>query len=442
MTKILKDQVQDLQDYAPKLMRLNRSMVANPDSVDASLIADFGRKGYGIGDSEGINQAIDFADKFTFTRASDKTAIDNASGLLVTVPANEPAFSWSSVFGGRKTLTIHEARTNLLTWSQVFDDVSWVKSETTITANAVNGLDGTLTADKLVESANNANHNINKTVTTVIGTTYTASIFAKAVERSKLRISRAGGAFAAWFDLTTGAFVNAAGTTANIKDFGNGWFLCEVSFPAVATSTSVNYEIQITGGTASESYLGDGTSGLYIWGAQLEVGSFATPYIKTEATTATRAADVCTIDDLSPWFNPSEGTFLFDSQMPPIATGSFDIGVVYDGTVNNGIFFNINNNQVRLIVRVSGVTILTLVAGTAAANQAIKLASSYADGVLKCSLNGAAVATGSATFPTGLSAFRIGSNTAGLGQLNSSINHIDYEPIAVSDAELIARSTI
>ena len=60
------------------------------------------------------------------------------------------------------------------------------------------------------------------------------------------------------------------------------------------------------------SYQGDGTSGIYIWGAQLEEGSYATSYIPTNGGTATRLADVCNGAGNEQVINSTEGVFYFE----------------------------------------------------------------------------------------------------------------------------------
>jgi hypothetical protein len=56
-------------------------------------------------------------------------------------------------------------------------------------------------------------------------------------------------------------------------------------------------------------YIGDGSA--YLWGAQLEQGSFPTSYIPTQASTRTRAADNASITgkNFSEWYNQDEGTY-------------------------------------------------------------------------------------------------------------------------------------
>jgi hypothetical protein len=70
--------------------------------------------------------------------------------------------------------------------------------------------------------------------------------------------------------------------------------------------------------TGSAIYTGDGTSGLYLWGAQLEVGAFPTSYIPTIGSTRTRAADNASITgkNFSSWYRQDEGTVLIDTISP------------------------------------------------------------------------------------------------------------------------------
>jgi hypothetical protein len=217
-------------------------------------------------------------------------------------------------------LLIEEQRMNLLTRSEQFDNEAWAKpGEATAIANISVAPDGTLSADKLVEFNGSVNQAFEQTATLVLGTAYAISIYAKAAERTQFRIAgRFGGNWtvfpAARIDLTNGTVLNSTGDkTATVESVGNGWYRCTVyGTSAVGTSGGLVVSPLLTGGTSSV-YQGDGTSGIFIWGAQLESGAFPTSYIPTTATAVTRNPDIARMSgvDFSSWYNQSEGTFVY-----------------------------------------------------------------------------------------------------------------------------------
>ena len=196
------------------------------------------------------------------TRATTATRV-NSAGLVELVPYN------------------------LLSYSEQFNDAYWTKSNSSITANNTTAPDGTMTADKLVENSANDIHFINASSITFIAGTYSISIFAKASERSVLQIFLNGSANVdayANFNLSSGVVSAFNDCTATIQSVGDGWYRCNLT-AIVATSTvpSSYFCVQnSTTATRASSYLGNGTSGIYIWGAQLVEGSTALPYQKTE----------------------------------------------------------------------------------------------------------------------------------------------------------------
>jgi hypothetical protein len=226
---------------------------------------------------------------YSFSRASDGY-YTNADGTLTL-------FGSGALRRGDRGVLIEGSRTNLLLRSQEFDNASWTKNRATITANATTAPDGTLTADKLVEdnTATNTHRTFQNASTT--GQAYAFTVFAKASERNwmYLRIDRAGPSTpAAWFDLSAGTVgtVNT-GLTAAIQALANGWYRCRI---VVDTADTANNSILIGLATGDNvlNYTGDNTSGIFIWGAQLEAASFASSYIPTVAAAATRASDVLT----------------------------------------------------------------------------------------------------------------------------------------------------
>lgn len=267
------------------------------------LIADFERERYL---HSGEVQAA-FSDLATFARASGATYTD-ATGTIQTVASNVPRIGhhvWDgSAWVNKGLLLESEARTNLVTYSEDFTDASWVKLNTTVTANSTTSPDGTQTADKLVETADTGSHQISDTIgTATSGVSYTLSCFAKAAERNFAYLQFDGAAFPGvladrlvFFNLSTGAVgtTGASWDSVGIEEFGDGWYRIHGTMTADAAADFAGY-INIASADGSSSYAGDGTSGIYIWGAQLEVGSTRSSHIPTSGATATRAAETLTI---------------------------------------------------------------------------------------------------------------------------------------------------
>jgi hypothetical protein len=173
-------------------------------------------------------------------------------------------------------------RVNLLDYSEQFDNAAWTKSNSTITANSIASPDGLTTADTLVENTASASHNINEAFSWVAGTTYTLSIYVKEQSARNIRIGFPLAQFGAVapfavFDTTSGSVLSISGAVVTKSEsVGNGWFRFSISKDASVSGTG-NLAFILTDGT-NTTYLGDGVSGAYIWGAQLEVGSAPTTY--------------------------------------------------------------------------------------------------------------------------------------------------------------------
>jgi hypothetical protein len=201
----------------------------------------------------------------------------NQEGVMELVASGVPRVDYSNTC---PELIIEKASTNKFLRSQEFDSASWTKSNSTISANAITAPNGTLTADKLIETATNSVHNINQNF--VMVGSHSLSIYAKAGERTRIALQL--GSVSAIFDLSNGSVVSGAG--AFINDEGNGWYRCVIS----NTPSNINCIIYIVSGT-STTYLGNGTSGVYIWGAQLEQSTYPTSYIPTTTASVTRPQD-------------------------------------------------------------------------------------------------------------------------------------------------------
>ncbi len=165
--------------------------------------------------------------------------------------------------------------------SQTFEQTTpWnPTTAVTVTANATAAPDGTMTADKLTETATTTGHAlIHANISTVNTAVYTFSVYAKAAERTWISLSPTNTTPADWFDIGSGVM----GTSANagaISNVGNGWYRCSISFSSLGTQ-GPTIHIRTANGS-SGIYTGDGTSGLYVWGAQLNRGLVPITYMPT-----------------------------------------------------------------------------------------------------------------------------------------------------------------
>jgi len=233
-----------------------------------------------------------------FTRASTATYY-NKLGVLSTAAINEPRLTFNPVTLSYEGMLVEYAGTNVLRYSAQFDNAAWIKTESSVSANTVTAPDGTLTADVLIESTNTAIHLLEQFNSLSGPLDYAGSVYFKIGTRSvvELGFSRSG----AWtdsglarFDLSTGTVISNANGKAKITPVGNGWYRCTVTGTKTATTENAYLRMSLINSAGSNNYLGDGVSGLYIWGAQVEANTKATSYIPTVASAVTREADVVT----------------------------------------------------------------------------------------------------------------------------------------------------
>ena len=188
------------------------------------------------------------------------------------------------------TMTVDGApRTNLITYSQDFDNAAWTKTNVNVTANAVAAPNGSMTADTIDDGGASGNHYLNRSTSPVSGTTYTFSIYAKAGTASVLQILLdpiTGTSDYCNFDLANG--VLGSGTGGTITDAGNGWYRCSITGASDAAANGI-YLCMASDASAARlggSYAG-GSLTMHIWGAQLEEAAAATSYIPTTSAAVT-----------------------------------------------------------------------------------------------------------------------------------------------------------
>lgn len=365
-------------------------------------------------DTKSLADAVTGQSLVTFTRASSGTYV-GSDGLIKTAATDEPRFDHNPTTGESLGLLVEESRSNLLLYSNDLDNAWWVKSNSTLTSNAIAAPDGTVTAEKFIPDngattlASVVSTNITKAASAI---SYVFSFFVKAGGFSTFLVRARDSAnnanrienvfnlstFAVSGAATTGTFTNR---TFTYQDFGNGWYRCALGF-TTGTETSINVRIA---GTAAET--GDGTSGIYLWGAQLEAGAFPTSYIPTTTATATRSADVAT--------DTTRGAALRSlfAQFRSPASGTRPIVSLDDNSANNRIELFTSGADPKLLITSGGSAQADLDAGSVTANTMTRLAGRFAADNFAVSVSGGNEITDISGSSPAVDRIRIGRDQAG-----------------------------
>ena len=366
-------------------------------------------------------------DVITATRSGSATFV-NISGEIETAQANTVRVDHSL---GYPAILIEPSATNFLTYSEDFSQGSWTKDRATLIGNSITSPDGSLNASKLVESATTGTH-LTWTQATTTAATHSFSVFAKAGERKRigLRDNQIGNS--AVFDLESGSVISGSG--GSIAQAANGFF--RITLTGTYAAAGTRHEIYVlpdNATTANTSYTGDGTSGVYLWGAQLETGSVSTSYIPTSggnAAARTRAADDLVISgsDFSDFYNQSEGTLYVEYE--PRFTNVTNSALFFfsDGGSQNRIFSLVHPSY-NLFIATSDVIVAQFGGGTPQANTLNRVAATFKANDARLSLNGANEVTDTSLTMPSLNQLHIGQRTTLIHQLNGHIKRLIYWPL-------------
>lgn len=307
---------------------------------------------YEFADRKSLTPRGGFGPTLDIVRTTDGSFFDE-NGILQIAAPGVARFGHIPSTGESLGLLVEDPATNLLFQSEDLS-TTWTNVGSTETINNTTSPDGTSSADKLVEDSGTSDHLIRQVTNAALLSLngYTVSVFVQAAERGFAFLTVDGTGFVLTgisINLATGAVSTAVGSPlkATSLDLGNGWY--RVSFDKLSASADtgqIDVYISTDGIWANRSYSGDGSSGIFVWGAQLELSVFLTSYIPTTTVAVTRNADVVTTTDMS-WLDVTQGTLAVAHRpLDPMSIQGNDYLVDISGAVTHMI----------QIVRATGIT--------------------------------------------------------------------------------------
>ena len=324
---------------------------------------------------------------------------------------NVPRLTYQNGGGGCPSLLLEKQSTNLVSYSEQLDNAAWNKEQLSVTANTTTSPDGTQNADSMTENTANDHHLIYQGFTLSAGA-YTESVFMKKNTRQygflQIATDTAVNRYTIVVDLDNGSVTatstagSPTGTSYKIDSMGNGWY--RVTATATHTAGDVycvfglsNSANPTFSAVATPTYTGNGTGSIYVWGAQLEASSYATSYIPTTSSSATRVAD-----DITNTFLQSGGFLGSNTGAMFVSGTTYSLGntilnfvLTADNNTTKAFLFDTISNQIRLRTWDASSNTQSLTSGTITGNY--KLCVSWTSSSIKYFVNGSLIGTISQT---------------------------------------------
>ena len=391
-----------------------------------------------------------FAQAETGDIATDYIATTTAA-VSVGPVANVPRLDYLDSSSPR--LLLEPQRQNLFLQSEAINNDAWNAARYTRTANQTASPSGYVDADQCTPTATTGTHEIFPAAgISFSATAYTMSLFAK-YDGYNISLGVAGASIN-WtgcvFDLQNGIAKTpqSAGSqsvcTAKIEDYGSGWYRCSITFTPYTTPTfyptfgAVNSANATLGAWGAQEFTADGTSGTYLWGAQLEEGAYGTSYINTLGAVVTRGVDAMSKSSYACGIT-TEATLFADFEYQKTDSGYSTQFLIYNPSAGDYIYLTVLNNIIRVIVLSGGVEQSNIALGSTTAGTRYKVAARFKTNDFALYVNGTLVGTDtSGTMPT----FGTSGVTSYIGNDASSTEPAGYVnqyiafPTALSNAQL------
>ena len=376
---------------------------------------------------------------FTGTAIDGDATRINKDGLVENVSTNVARLNYDPTNPQDPHLLIEPARTN-----RVFPNNSLTGYSTigvTTLNNQTTAPNGTNEGAKITATTSGTAV-VFKGFTGTSGVTHNISAFVKAGTHNQIRLQEGFSSSRIDVNLSTGTEVSSQNATnKKIEAYPNDWY--RISFNFTSTSTNLQFALYFNG-----SY----TSGenVYLYGGQIEEGTYATSLIPTSGSILTRTVDSSEVTNgLENIIGQTEGTFFVDFEYLYETTTSSSTDALRDilvlGTaadISEGISIDNFRSQFRVFVQGSGMTSQSIGSSSTGASQPntrYKLAVKYKTGDCKAYLNGTLLgsSTGTVSFATPLDGIFFSYNDSSRSFKNQKkIYQLMVFKEALSDTEL------
>ena len=394
-----------------------------------------GSKFYSVLPSSGVGD-------FDFTRSGSATRI-NSQGLIETVANGVSRLNYPMIDGVVKGCPSHllePQRTNLLTYSEDFS--VYVKNNVTVTSNSTISPKGDLTADLITEDLTLNTHRVylGSGVNVVSSSSYSVSFFAKNNGANNITVIAENFGelpINTTFDLVNGVILSSI-SSSTIEKIGDYYYCTITATSSTTRNQAIIFYINRLNVASPFSYQGNGTSGIYIWGAQFEQGSYPTSYIPTNGTAITRAAETANGSGNAATFNDSEGVLMAEiSAENETSSSARRISIL--NTTSNRILIGAESasSTIRTVITVGGSSKFD-VSSSQLVTTNNKIAVKYSSNGSEMYINGFTVGISAidSSFPSStLNDLQFGSGN-GNSPFYGKTRQIQYFDSALTDAQL------
>ncbi len=392
---------------------------------------------------------IDGSGDFSFSRSSSAIR-NNTSGLLQLMSSNIPRLNYPST-GSCPLWLIESQKTNLVLRSQEFGVSPWTGSGVTVTDNTTTAPDGTLTADTL--NITGASGFRRQFVSIAASTTYTVSCYVRnvsitagqtfrmyvnnnVVSPNSLEVSAVINIVAG--TVSTPTIVGATSVSASMEVLPNSWYRVSLTFTSNAGTTSASSEVGFDSPSAGREFSA--------WGYQLEISSFASSYIPTTSSTATRLVDAPIKTGISSLIGQTQGTFFFDINLRNILGTRSLFNSYVNGSTSNRMqaFYGSGSNLFVFNILVGGVAQYGPITVSTGFTGRMKVAFAYNTGTNGCAVyaNGSLINQGTAAAIPACDSIVLGGSSVVTAPFDDTIRDFIAFDTRLTNTELATLTTL